>query len=31
MSLEEGAKATVKNVEGKVQEAIGEMTGDPQA
>jgi uncharacterized protein YjbJ (UPF0337 family) len=31
MSLEERAKATAKNIEGKAQEAIGKMTGDPQA
>ncbi|QZZ22056.1 CsbD family protein [Leptothermofonsia sichuanensis E412] len=30
MSLEERAKATAKNVEGKVQEAIGNITGDPK-
>jgi uncharacterized protein YjbJ (UPF0337 family) len=30
MSLDERAKATAKNVEGKIQEAIGNMTGDPQ-
>jgi uncharacterized protein YjbJ (UPF0337 family) len=29
MSLEERAKAAAKNVEGKVQEAWGEATGDP--
>lgn len=29
MSLEERAKATAKNVEGKVQEAAAELTGDP--
>ena len=28
MSLENRAKATAKNVEGKVQEAVGDMTGD---
>ncbi len=28
MSLEERAKATAKNVEGKVQEAAGNVTGD---
>jgi uncharacterized protein YjbJ (UPF0337 family) len=28
MSLEERAKATAKNVEGKVQDAVGKMTGD---
>ncbi|WP_088894977.1 CsbD family protein [Leptolyngbya ohadii] len=31
MSLEERAKAAAKNVEGKVQEAIGNLTGDEQA
>lgn len=30
MSLEERAKATAKNVEGKAQEAKGNITGDPQ-
>lgn len=30
MSIEERAEATKKNVEGKVQEAVGEVTGDPQ-
>ncbi len=28
MSLENRAKATAKNVEGKVQEAVGDVTGD---
>ena len=28
MSLENRAKATAKNVEGKVQESVGDMTGD---
>jgi uncharacterized protein YjbJ (UPF0337 family) len=28
MSLEERAKATAKNVEGKVQDAMGQVTGD---
>ena len=28
MSLEERAKATAKNIEGKVQDAVGNMTGD---
>lgn len=28
MSLEERAKATAKNVEGKVQDAMGQATGD---
>ncbi|EAW38254.1 CsbD family protein [Lyngbya sp. PCC 8106] len=30
MSLENRAKATAKNLEGKAQEAMGEFTGDPQ-
>jgi uncharacterized protein YjbJ (UPF0337 family) len=30
MSLEEKAKAAAKNVEGKVQEAYGNATGDPE-
>ncbi|MCM0594361.1 MAG: CsbD family protein [Gloeotrichia echinulata IR180] len=30
MSLEERAKATAKNVEGKIQEATGKVTGDPK-
>jgi uncharacterized protein YjbJ (UPF0337 family) len=30
MSLEERAKATGKNIEGKAQEAWGEVTGDPK-
>lgn len=30
MSLEEKAKATAKNVEGKAQEAVGNVTGDPE-
>lgn len=29
MSLEERAKAAAKNVEGKAQEALGNVTGDP--
>lgn len=28
MSLEERAKATAKNIEGKAQDAMGRMTGD---
>ncbi|OLP18339.1 CsbD family protein [Leptolyngbya sp. 'hensonii'] len=28
MTLEDRAKATAKNIEGKVQEAIGKVTGD---
>ncbi|MBC7969390.1 MAG: CsbD family protein [Verrucomicrobia bacterium] len=31
MSLEDRVKATAKNIEGKVQEAVGNVTGDPQA
>ncbi len=30
MSIEDKAKAAAKNVEGKVEEAVGEITGDPQ-
>ena len=30
MSIEDRAKATGKNIEGKIQEAIGEITGNPQ-
>jgi len=30
MSLEDRAKATAKNIEGKIQEAVGEVTGDPK-
>lgn len=30
MSLEDRAKATAKNVEGKAQEMKGEATGDPK-
>ncbi len=30
MSLEERAKATAQNLEGKAQEAIGNVTGDPE-
>lgn len=29
MSIEERIEATAKNIEGKVQEAVGEMTGNP--
>jgi len=29
MSAEDRAKATAKNVEGKVQEFVGDVTGDP--
>jgi uncharacterized protein YjbJ (UPF0337 family) len=28
MSLQNRAKATAKNIEGKVQEAVGDLTGD---
>ncbi|HEY9692577.1 MAG TPA: CsbD family protein [Oculatellaceae cyanobacterium] len=30
MSLEDKAKAAAKNIEGKAQEAMGNVTGDPQ-
>jgi uncharacterized protein YjbJ (UPF0337 family) len=30
MSIEERAKATTRNLAGKVQEAVGEVTGDPK-
>lgn len=30
MSLEDRVKATAKNIEGKVQEATSELTGDPK-
>ncbi|GAB1543909.1 CsbD family protein [Scytonema sp. NUACC21] len=30
MSLEDRAKATAKNIEGKAQEAIGNISGDPE-
>ena len=30
MSIEDRAKATAKNIEGKAQEALGNLTGDPQ-
>jgi uncharacterized protein YjbJ (UPF0337 family) len=29
MAIEDRAKATAKNVEGKVQEAVGDLTGNP--
>lgn len=29
MSIEDRAKAVAKNVEGKIQEAIGDVTGNP--
>jgi uncharacterized protein YjbJ (UPF0337 family) len=30
MSTEDRMKATAKNLEGKAQEAMGEITGDPE-
>jgi uncharacterized protein YjbJ (UPF0337 family) len=30
MSLEDRVKATAKNIEGKAQEAVGNVTGDPE-
>lgn len=30
MSVEERAKAAGKNIEGKAQEALGNVTGDPE-
>ena len=30
MSLEDKAKAAAKNIEGKAQEALGNVTGDPK-
>ncbi|MDY7008325.1 MAG: CsbD family protein [Cyanobacteriota bacterium] len=30
MSTEDRAKATAKNIEGKAQEMMGEMTGNPE-
>lgn len=30
MSTEDRADATAKNIEGKAQEAIGKVTGDPE-
>jgi uncharacterized protein YjbJ (UPF0337 family) len=30
MSLEDKVKATAKNIEGKAQEALGNITGDPE-
>lgn len=30
MGIEERVEATAKNVEGKAQEAMGEVTGDPK-
>jgi uncharacterized protein YjbJ (UPF0337 family) len=29
MSIEDRAKATAKNIEGKAQEMLGKVTGDP--
>ena len=31
MGLKDKAKATAKNIEGKAQEAMGDLSGDPQA
>jgi len=31
MSLEDRVKAAAKNIEGKLQEAVGDVTGDPKA
>jgi uncharacterized protein YjbJ (UPF0337 family) len=30
MNMKNRAKATAKNIEGKVQEAVGDVTGDPK-
>ncbi|MBD2041686.1 CsbD family protein [Microcoleus sp. FACHB-672] len=30
MSIEDRAAATAKNIEGKIQEAVSEVTGDPK-
>lgn len=30
MAIEDRVKATAKNIEGKVQAAVGEITGDPK-
>jgi uncharacterized protein YjbJ (UPF0337 family) len=30
MSTEDRAKATAKNIEGKAQEAMGQVSGDPE-
>jgi uncharacterized protein YjbJ (UPF0337 family) len=30
MSIEDRVRATAKNIEGKVQETVGEVTGNPQ-
>jgi uncharacterized protein YjbJ (UPF0337 family) len=31
MSLKERAQATAQNIEGKVQESVGDLVGDPKA
>ncbi len=31
MSIKQRAEATAKNIEGKVQETMGNVTGDPKA
>jgi uncharacterized protein YjbJ (UPF0337 family) len=31
MSLQDKVKATAKNIEGKIQETVGDVTGDPKA
>lgn len=31
MSIEDRVEATAKNIEGKAQEMIGEVTGDPKS
>jgi uncharacterized protein YjbJ (UPF0337 family) len=30
MSLQDRVKATAKNIEGKLEEAVGDLTGDPK-
>jgi uncharacterized protein YjbJ (UPF0337 family) len=30
MSIEDKVRAAAKNIEGKIQEAVGEVTGDPK-
>lgn len=30
MSIEDRVEATTKNIEGKIQEAVGDLTGNPQ-
>jgi uncharacterized protein YjbJ (UPF0337 family) len=30
MSIEDKVKAAAKNIEGKIQEAVGEVTGNPK-